>query len=60
VFSSRWRLLRVETKRRMPRFAAALSDEQILDVIAWFQSHWPDEIYAAWSKAEERARQAGQ
>lgn len=44
----------------MPRFAAALSDEQILDVIAWFQSHWPDEIYAAWSKAEERARQAGQ
>ena len=39
----------------MPGFAAALSDEQVLDVIAWFQSHWSDEIYAAWLDIETRS-----
>jgi len=32
----------------MPGFADKLSDEQIVDVIAWFQDRWSDELYAAW------------
>ncbi|MFT5446417.1 MAG: mono/diheme cytochrome c family protein [Gammaproteobacteria bacterium] len=44
----------------MPGFSATLSDEQILDTIAWFQHQWPDDIYAAWSGNDMRARQAAQ
>ncbi len=40
----------------MPEFSEKLSDEQVADVIAWFQSQWPDETYAAWFKTEMRAR----
>ena len=40
----------------MPGFADKLSDEQIVDVIAWFQDRWPDEIYANWLKIEARSR----
>jgi mono/diheme cytochrome c family protein len=32
----------------MPAFASILSESEIDAVIAWFQSHWPDEIYQAW------------
>ncbi|AHE97537.1 cytochrome C [Thioalkalivibrio paradoxus ARh 1] len=32
----------------MPPFADVLTDAEIDVVIAWFQSHWPDRIYAAW------------
>jgi len=32
----------------MPGFAELLSDAEIDAVIAWFQSFWLDEIYAAW------------
>ncbi|AGA34834.1 Cytochrome c, class I [Thioalkalivibrio nitratireducens DSM 14787] len=32
----------------MPPFADILSAAEIDAVIAWFQSHWPDRIYAAW------------
>jgi mono/diheme cytochrome c family protein len=32
----------------MPGFEEILSDAEIDSVIAWFQSHWPPEIYAAW------------
>jgi mono/diheme cytochrome c family protein len=32
----------------MPAFAPILSESEIDAVIAWFQSHWPDEIYQAW------------
>lgn len=32
----------------MPAFAGTLSEAEIDAVIAWFQSHWPDEVYAAW------------
>jgi mono/diheme cytochrome c family protein len=32
----------------MPAFADKLSDQDILAVIAYFQSKWPDKIYASW------------
>ena len=32
----------------MPPFAGKLSDQDVLAVIAYFQSKWPDEIYASW------------
>ncbi len=44
----------------MPGFAQTLSDEQVLEVIAWFQSNWPDDIYAAWVDIEKRSRAAAQ
>lgn len=40
----------------MPGFADVLSDEQIIDVIAWFQDKWPEEIYATWLEIESRSR----
>jgi mono/diheme cytochrome c family protein len=39
----------------MPGFADKLSDQQIIDVIAWFQDRWPDEIYATWLEIEARS-----
>jgi len=32
----------------MPPFADKLSDQDVLAVIAYFQSKWPDEIYTGW------------
>ncbi len=32
----------------MPPFGEKLSDQDVLAVIAYFQSKWPDEIYARW------------
>ena len=32
----------------MPPFGDQLSDEQVLALIAYFQSRWPDEIYQVW------------
>ncbi|MDX1252453.1 MAG: c-type cytochrome [Gammaproteobacteria bacterium] len=32
----------------MPAWKGKLSDEDIDAVIVWFQSLWPDEVYAAW------------
>ena len=40
----------------MPGFADKLSDEQIIDVIAWMQDKWPDEIYATWAEMDLRSR----
>ena len=36
----------------MPGFAQALSDQDVEDVIAWFQDKWSDETYAAWLARE--------
>lgn len=41
----------------MPPFGDRLSDDEIVDVIAWFQDQWPDEIYAQWWQIELRSRQ---
>lgn len=40
----------------MPAWGDKLSDAEIDAVIAWFQSLWPDEIYAEWTKIDARAR----
>lgn len=32
----------------MPAFGEVLSSSEIDAAIAWFQSFWPEEIYAAW------------
>ena len=44
----------------MPAWKGTLSDEQILAAIAWFQSRWPKEIYAAWDKRDQKARAKSQ
>lgn len=40
----------------MPAWGGKLSDSDIRAVIAWFQSLWPDPIYAAWADMDRRAR----
>ncbi len=40
----------------MPSWKDKLTDAQIEQIIAWVQSRWPDEIYAAWLLTEEKAR----
>lgn len=40
----------------MPAWRAVLSDTQIDAVIVWFQSRWPDPVYAAWYENQHRAR----
>lgn len=36
----------------MPAWGGKLSDAEILAAIAWFQSQWPDPLYAAWRQRE--------
>ena len=33
-----------------------LSDDEMIAAIAWFQSKWPDQIYAAWMQREMASR----
>lgn len=40
----------------MPAWAGKLTDEEIVAVIAWFQSKWPQEIYQAWVQRDAAAR----
>ena len=40
----------------MPGFDGTLSDNDIVDSIAWLQSLWPDKIYDNWRQIEGRAR----
>jgi mono/diheme cytochrome c family protein len=35
---------------KMPGWGDRLATAEILAIIAWFQSQWPDEIYAAWDR----------
>jgi len=39
----------------MPPWRDKLNDADIDAIIAWFQSLWPDEIYAAWADNDRRA-----
>lgn len=41
---------------KMPAWKEQLSDQQIEDIIAWFQSRWPDEQYVVWMDIDTRAR----
>jgi mono/diheme cytochrome c family protein len=40
----------------MPAWRDKLADGEIEAIIAWFQSLWPEEIYAAWRRLDEEAR----
>ena len=42
---------------KMPGLGTVLSDEDIVAVIAWFQSRWPDELYQAWARMDQQSRQ---
>lgn len=41
---------------RMPAWGNSLSSEDIDAVIAWFQSLWSPEVFAAWLELDRRAR----
>ncbi len=41
---------------RMPAWQGKLSQGEALAIIAWFQSLWSDEIYAAWHRMNEKAK----
>ena len=38
----------------MPGFSDALTQDEIRDTIAFFQSFWPDETYQRWANINER------
>jgi len=40
----------------MPAWGGKLDEEELLAVIAWFQSQWPEQAYANWSQIDTRAR----
>jgi len=40
---------------KMPAWKDKLSDAEVDAVIAWFQSQWPDQVYAAWFDMEQRS-----
>ena len=40
----------------MPGFAPVLAGDERLAISAWFQSLWPDEIYARWNEIDRRSR----
>jgi mono/diheme cytochrome c family protein len=44
----------------MPAWGAKLSNEEILAIIAWFQSRWSERVYRAWVEIDHRARAGGQ
>jgi mono/diheme cytochrome c family protein len=41
----------------MPAFRGVLSRGEALAIIAYFQSLWPDDIYQAWQRMDEAAKQ---
>ena len=43
----------------MPAFADKLNYAEILSIIAWFQSLWPDEIYTRWLERDELSQTGG-
>lgn len=43
----------------MPAWGDKLSDEEIDAIIAWFQSKWPDQVYAAWYRMNQAKQNGG-
>lgn len=43
----------------MPAWGDKLNDEEIDAIIAWFQSKWPDQVYAAWQRMNRSKEQGG-
>ncbi|MGD8743225.1 MAG: cytochrome c [Granulosicoccaceae bacterium] len=44
----------------MPGWKDQLSEQDVEDVIAWFQAKWPDDLYQAWARNDARSRTAMQ
>ncbi len=42
------------TEGGMPAWKNTLENHQVIEVIAWFQSHWPDQGYQAWIQTNKR------
>ncbi|WP_166668754.1 c-type cytochrome [Thiohalophilus thiocyanatoxydans] len=40
----------------MPAWKDQLSEQDIVDVLAWIKAQWPDEIYARWYRNDQRAK----
>lgn len=43
----------------MPPWKDKLGEDEMVAVIAWFQSQWPEEIYAAWMQRELASHDQG-
>ncbi len=43
-------------KGRMPAWRGKLSEKEVDAVVEWFQSRWPDQVYAAWYENQQRNR----
>lgn len=41
---------------KMPAWGDKLSDQEIEDIIAWFQAKWPQQVYEAWYRMDEKKR----
>lgn len=41
----------------MPAWEGKLTDEELLSVIAWFQSLWSEEIFKTWSQLDQESRE---
>jgi len=41
---------------KMPAWRQTINDQEIEALIAWFQSLWPDPVYAIWYEREQRVR----
>lgn len=41
----------------MPSWEGILSDKEILLIIAWFQSLWPDQIFKTWQEIDLNSRE---
>lgn len=41
-----------EPDGNMPSWKSTLNEQQIEAVISWFQTLWPDELYAAWAEMD--------
>jgi mono/diheme cytochrome c family protein len=44
---------------RMPAWKGKLTEAEIDDIIAWFMSKWPDEVYQSWYLTDQRAMSGG-
>ena len=38
----------------MPAWGDKLTEQEIEDIIAWFQSEWPDELFQAWHRQNKK------
>ncbi|VAX25557.1 hypothetical protein MNBD_NITROSPINAE04-1925 [hydrothermal vent metagenome] len=48
----------VEKGGGMTGFGGALSDMEIEDIILWFQSRWPDELYDSWYRRDLKSKES--